>query len=66
MDAKFILIIAAVGLACFLLGLLAGSRRGARDGRMIVQRPTPRRAPSARSAPRPAASICNWGATLSS
>jgi len=36
MDAKFILITAAVGLACFVLGLLVRGRR--RDERMIVQR----------------------------
>jgi hypothetical protein len=40
-DAKFILIVAAVGLGCFLLGLLAGSRRNRHDGRMIVQQQSP-------------------------
>ena len=37
MDAKFIRAVAAVSLACFLLGLLAGLGRGRHDGRMIVQ-----------------------------
>jgi large subunit ribosomal protein L7/L12 len=36
MDARLILIAAAVGVACFVLGLLVGGRR--RDGSMIVQR----------------------------
>ena len=36
MDAKLILIIAAVGVACFVLGLLVRGRR--RDEQMIVQR----------------------------
>ena len=36
MDAKLILIVAAVGVACFVLGLLVGGRR--RDERMITQR----------------------------
>jgi large subunit ribosomal protein L7/L12 len=35
-DAKFILLAAAVGLVCFLAGLLVGSRRR-HDGRMITQ-----------------------------
>ena len=37
MDAKLILIIAGVGVACFVLGLLVRGRRRD-DGRMIVQR----------------------------
>ena len=36
LDAKFIIVVAAVGLVCFLAGLAAGSRRR-QDGRMIVQ-----------------------------
>lgn len=35
-DAKFILVVAAVGLVCFLAGLLVASRRR-QDGRMITQ-----------------------------
>lgn len=38
MDANHILVTAAVGVVCFLAGLLAGRRR--RDERMIVQ-PSP-------------------------
>lgn len=37
MDAKLIVVVAAVGLACFLAGLFVGSRRRGQDGRMIVQ-----------------------------
>ena len=37
MDAKFIVVVAAVGLVCFLAGLVVASRRGRRDGRMLVQ-----------------------------
>jgi large subunit ribosomal protein L7/L12 len=37
LDVKFIIVVAAVGLVCFLAGLVVGSRRGRRDGRMIVQ-----------------------------
>ena len=53
MDAKLILIIAAVGVACFVLGLLARGRR--RDERMIVQS-----APFAPAA-RPDVTISSYG-----
>lgn len=36
MDAKYVIVVAAVSLAAFLPGLLVASRRR-RDGRMIVQ-----------------------------
>jgi hypothetical protein len=36
-DAKLIVLVAAVGLACFLAGLLVGSRRGRGGGMMIAQ-----------------------------
>ena len=36
MDAKLILVIVAVGLVCFIAGLIVASRRR-RDGRMLVQ-----------------------------
>ncbi|HEY9286059.1 MAG TPA: ribosomal protein L7/L12 [Pyrinomonadaceae bacterium] len=37
LDAKLVVVVAAVGLACFLAGLFVGSRRRGQDGRMIVQ-----------------------------
>ena len=42
MDAKLIVVIAAVGLVAFLLGLtVASRRRRQRDGRMLVQQSPP-------------------------
>ena len=37
MDAKLIVVIVAVGLVCFVAGLLVAARRRRQDGRMIVQ-----------------------------
>lgn len=36
-DAKLILLVAAVGFVCFVAGLIVGSRGRRGDGRMIVQ-----------------------------
>ena len=53
-DAKLILVIAGVGVACFVLGLLVRGRRD--DGRMIVQR-----APFAAPAAPPAETSSSYG-----
>ena len=37
LDAKFIVVVAAVALAAFVLGLLVASRRRGRDGQMLVR-----------------------------
>ena len=50
LDAKLIIVVAAVGLVCFVVGLVVASRRRRGDGQMLVQQ-----SPLAPSLPHPSA-----------